>query len=265
MSIARVFTWPIRRLLDPRFGGLAQQADAQHQDLVHRFEALHEYVANKQTLEHGLTRMGDVLTGLARAENEATREAQELMARSLGDLLAEATQTTSLLRSMTPANPGGSPVVVAVPYALRALARLEPGRSILVLTYGEGALALALASLGYDVTALGGPPAVPHPRLRSVDADMRSWKTDETFDAVIALSPVEDGTAETLSALLAPRGLLVSWVPLNDGPAEAERLLNGWTIEDLTVATKQDGQTWAVIGGDGSATGVALVTATRPA
>lgn len=106
MSIARAFTWPIRRLLDPRFRGIAEQADSQHLDLVQRFEVLHGQIA--ETMEHELAQMRNELTALreslvdvARADTEATREANELLGRSLGDLLAEATATTIALEEIS--------------------------------------------------------------------------------------------------------------------------------------------------------------------
>jgi SAM-dependent methyltransferase len=103
MSVARSLTWPIRRLLDPRFGGLAEQADAQHSDIAIRLDRLERSVdalADKETLREELTLMRETLTALAEADVEATREANELMGRTLGDLLAEASSTTAALESL---------------------------------------------------------------------------------------------------------------------------------------------------------------------
>ena len=106
-AIARVVLWPRRRFFDPRFRGLAEQADAQHvdlttrlDDLTRRFEVLQNHAADKETLRQELGVMHDALTALAQADVDATREANELMGRSIGDLLAEASSTTAAVESL---------------------------------------------------------------------------------------------------------------------------------------------------------------------
>jgi SAM-dependent methyltransferase len=122
MSIGRLLAWPFRRLLDPRFGGLAEQADEQHLDLAERLEQLNRRTADRETIQRELAAMRQELvtmrnellalpaqelaamrrelTSAARADMEATREANELLARTLGDLLAESTATTMALEEV---------------------------------------------------------------------------------------------------------------------------------------------------------------------
>lgn len=133
MSIARALAWPFRRLLDPRFGGLAQQADIQHLDLAERFEALSRRIADRDTIVEALAAihqelatmrqelvampaqelaaMRRELAAAARADMEATRETNELLARTLGDLLAEATATTLALEEMVGRNLRVAPTI----------------------------------------------------------------------------------------------------------------------------------------------------------
>src|SRR5215203_3759242 len=111
MSIGRAFAWPFRRLLDPRFGGLAKQADVQHRDLADRLDALNRRVADRDTISEMLEAIGQELVAmreelaamlgreLATMRRELTasavadRETNELMARALGDVLSEVTAT----------------------------------------------------------------------------------------------------------------------------------------------------------------------------
>ena len=129
MSIRRAVGWPLRKLLDPRFGGLAEQADVQHLDLAERLEGLSRRVADAETIQQGLASLQQGLASLQRelvavrqelvemreqalalpaeelaeirrelqADAEANREASELLARTLGDLLGEVTATSLAL------------------------------------------------------------------------------------------------------------------------------------------------------------------------
>ena len=122
MSIRRAIGWPLRRLLDPRFGGLAEQADVQHLDLTERIEDLSRRVADGETIQQGFTALQRELVAIRhelvalreqalalpaeelaeirrelQADAEANRETTELLARTLGDLLAEATATSLAL------------------------------------------------------------------------------------------------------------------------------------------------------------------------
>jgi hypothetical protein len=122
MSIRRALGWPLRRLLDPRFGGLAEQADVQHLDLAERLEDLSRRVADGETIQQGLASLQRELVAIRhelvamreqalalpaeelaeirrelQADAEGNREATELLARTLGDVLAEVTATSLAL------------------------------------------------------------------------------------------------------------------------------------------------------------------------
>jgi 2-polyprenyl-3-methyl-5-hydroxy-6-metoxy-1,4-benzoquinol methylase len=354
MSIARALAWPIRRLLDPRFRGLADQADSQHLDHVKRFEQLNDRIADRETLQDELTAMRrelatfrDELIAAARADMEATRETNELLGRSLGDLLTEATSTTLALDELSRAvrltltegsvedvdtdtaeflnyasshrgfaaqeglwfNPpislayeaGGvraadaNERIVELPYVYRALARIEPGASVLDVGAAESTLAYSLASIGFETTALDlHPYPLPHPRLNSVVGDILEWESDRTFDAVVCVSTLEhlglgaygepeggddspDSRAlERIHALTRPGGLVVVTVPFGAASAnttqrsyaraDLERLLNAWQVEDLTIVRRDDSLTWVLDDADDATDDrrrVALITATR--
>jgi 2-polyprenyl-3-methyl-5-hydroxy-6-metoxy-1,4-benzoquinol methylase len=348
--MASFLTWPIRRLLDPRFRGLAEQADSQHLDLVTRFEQLNDRIADRESIHRELVAMREELAASARADMDASRETNELLGRALGDLLAETTamavaleqlSAPMRLKSLTGSsaedldpltadflnyasshtgfaaqrglwfNPpislsyekgGVRPAdtnerIVELPYVYRALADVEPGSSILDVGAAESTLAFSLASLGYEVTALDlHPYPLPHPRLKSVEADILTWESDETYDAVLCVSTLEhiglgaygedpdeqnssDGQAlERMRTRIRPGGVLVLTVPFGAASgdmtqrsydqAELERLLERWAIEDLTVVRRENSLSW--VPDDGSAAAddrrrVALVKATRPA
>lgn len=348
-AIGRAFLWPISRFFDPRFRGLAEQADSQHVDLVRRLDAHHAGVT--ESVKHELAVMRDELNSLAHAEIDASREANELMGRSLGDLLGETSATHAALEELAAMlrqggllrNLAGAPVetldeggadflnyasghqgfaaqkgfwfnppislryekggvrpantnerIVELPYVYRALARMEPGASVLDVGAAESVLAFSLASLGYVVTALDlRPYPLEHPRLSAVEADILEWESDERFDAVVCISTLEhiglavyedDGSEVDESGdrralgrfwtLTRPGGMLILTVPFGPGSAdetqrsydraELERLLSGWSVEDLTVVSQEDDLTWSVNGDDVTTRGVALVTAVRP-
>jgi hypothetical protein len=181
--------------------------------------------------------------------------------------------------------------IAEVAYAFRALSGVEPGAKILDVGATESTVALSLASLGYEVTAIDPRPyPFEHPRLRSVVGKVEEWDPDETFDAVLCISTLEHigsgecGQAETpnadaaalgrLHAVTAPKGLLVVTTPCGHSqdvgngrvydPASLKALLADWQIEDFTVIARQDGNTWMPTGRtDPVGEAVALVTARR--
>jgi hypothetical protein len=184
--------------------------------------------------------------------------------------------------------------IVEVAYAFRALAGVDPGAKVLDVGASESTVSLSLASLGYEVTALDPRPyPLEHPRLRVVAGGIEEWDPRETFAAVLCISTLEHigvgaygqakGAAETdraaierIYALTDPGGLLVVTVPF--GPAavnelertyDRERLagvLDGWTVEELTIAEQVEPTVWVIRDspGDGDMRRVALVTARRP-
>lgn len=182
-----------------------------------------------------------------------------------------------------------------VPYAYRALARIEPGRRVLDVGATESTVAFSLACLGYDVTAIDiRPYPLAHPRLRTVVGAIEDWGDDGPFDAVLCLSTVEHiglpaygadrkegadlAAMRRLHELTVPGGLLVLTTRFGkpgedefqrtyDRPA-LESLLSGWAVEELVVVRRDDATTWSLAadGGEGGAEdgeAVALVSATR--
>jgi hypothetical protein len=181
--------------------------------------------------------------------------------------------------------------VAEVAYAFRALSGVEPGAKILDVGATESTVALSLASLGYEVTAIDPRPyPFEHPRLRSVVGRVEEWEPDETFAAVLCISTLEHiGSGEygqteapnadaaalgRLHAMTARTGLLVLTTPCGHSPdvgsgrvydsASLEALLGDWQIEDFTLIARQDGNTWLPTGRtDPIGEAVALVTARR--
>jgi hypothetical protein len=96
-SVGRALLWPFRRFFDPRFQGIAQEGRAHHEDLARRVEVargrIDERHAEAAALIDGarsgiLEAVGE-LKGLTTADMDAAAEANELIGRSLADLLAE--------------------------------------------------------------------------------------------------------------------------------------------------------------------------------
>jgi SAM-dependent methyltransferase len=105
-AIPRAFAWPVRRLLDPRFRGLAEQAETQHGDVAQRLENLVRLQSNlvdRETMQYEVVVLREELRAIARADREATSEATELIGRTLGDLLSEAGDLLSEAGSTTAA------------------------------------------------------------------------------------------------------------------------------------------------------------------
>ena len=111
--------------------------------------------------------------------------------------------------------------IVAQPFALRALAALEPGKAVLDVGGAGGLLALQLASLGLRVELLDRRPyPFPHPGLTVTPAGVEHWDAPgEPFAAVTCLHGLGgDGEGqpdagrrviERFAQLLEPDGLLV--------------------------------------------------------
>jgi hypothetical protein len=181
--------------------------------------------------------------------------------------------------------------IVEVPYVLGALGQLARGARILDVGSAESTVALSLACLGHDVTAVD-PRGYPftHPRLEVVRGGVEQVELAAQFDGV-SVSTVEHigvnayAPAATERADLAamarirqltrPRGLLVLTVPFGRGtPSGGERrydrrgleeLLDGWELEDLAFARQSRPTIWLLeerLDGD-EVNCVALVTARR--
>ncbi len=99
--LGRSLTWPVRRLLDPRFGGLSQQISVTHEDAVRRFEATLGQLAairaqgdsslqrHDQSLQQHAAQLEALqrLHDLVMHQSEAAMEATAIFGRSLADLL----------------------------------------------------------------------------------------------------------------------------------------------------------------------------------
>ncbi len=193
--------------------------------------------------------------------------------------------------------------IVEQPFVHGALAGLAAGSRILDVGGGESLVGLAQASLGHDVTVLE-PAGYPyeHPNLTVRTETLEAHEPAGPVDAVVLLSAIEhfgigayanngelDEDADLAATarvrdLLAPGGLLVLTTPF--GPAAVDdlertydaerlgRLLDGYDVERVQVATRADATTWTVSasldGLDGLTTPgerghVAMVVARRPA
>ena len=187
--------------------------------------------------------------------------------------------------------------IVEIPFVLRALAQVEAGATILDVGAAESTLAVSLASLGYRVTAIDiRPYPLAHPSLETVESPIQEWDNDRLFDVVTCVSTIEhvglgaygeppgDEDSDMVAMrrireLTKPGGLLVLTVPLGEaGVDDVQRtydhaglqaLLEGWELEELTVARQLDPKTWVVAEVEPSSTAegarVALVTARRAA
>jgi len=164
--------------------------------------------------------------------------------------------------------------IVELPYVYAALATVGPDQPVLDLGAAESTLSLSLASSGRRTYAIE-PRGYPfrHPNLEVITLPVDSWDgPSEPLGAAISLSTVEhlglgsyeldggrpDADRDALSQLkgwLAPDGLLVLTAPY--GPASVdelqrvydasglERLLEGWTLDDLRFCRREDAVTWA--------------------
>ena len=163
--------------------------------------------------------------------------------------------------------------IVEVPFALRALGRVPPGCRILDFGSSENSLALSLATLGYEVTALDlRPYPFEHPSLRSVTSRLEDWDAPAgSFDAILSVSTLEhvglgwygepqgqsDADRRALSRLgelLAPEGILVLTVPYGAASVDSVQrrydrdslaaLLEGWEVLDRAIVERKDDRTW---------------------
>ncbi len=185
--------------------------------------------------------------------------------------------------------------IAEIPYAFRAIGKLDAGATILDVGAAESTVALSLASLGYEVTALDPRPyPLSHPRLRSVEGRVEDWDTPDTFDAVICLSTIEHvglpaygqepqpgadlAAMRRIHELSRPGAVLVLTVPFGTFSADdfqrtydrehLDELLGGWEITDFALARRASSTCWQVDGvadEDVAENGerVALVTAIR--
>ena len=114
-----------------------------------------------------------------------------------------------------------TPAEIPLEETIRFIARALPPAPLRVLEAGsgDGALALALAAHGYEVTALDEsgdrPGGAGAERIRWVEADFLYYEEREPYDAVLFtrslhhMTPLE-GALDRASALLKPAGILIA-------------------------------------------------------
>jgi len=187
--------------------------------------------------------------------------------------------------------------IVEQPFVFAAVDRLPRGSRVLDVGGGESTVALALASLGYDVTVIE-PQGYPftHPNLTVFSDRLERFDTDVPFDAVVVLSAIEhfgighyegahigakdDRVAmRKIHDLVRSQGFLVLTAPF--GPAEVNEvervyddaglreLLDSWTIETVEIVRQTGLTTWvretdALIKPDGAGRVVMLIARPIP-
>ena len=95
-AVGRALLWPLSRFFDPRFHGIARQGDVQHADLVRRVERVQargderhdQAAALAEGARAGILEALGELKRLMTADMDAATEANELIGRSLADVLA---------------------------------------------------------------------------------------------------------------------------------------------------------------------------------
>jgi SAM-dependent methyltransferase len=109
-ALVRALLWPVRRFFDPRFQGIAAQAEVFHSDLARRLDSAAEVSARGQdqttALREETTAFREAaeaalveLRAMLAAEMEATSEATSVIGRSLSDLLGEADRLRNLVEA----------------------------------------------------------------------------------------------------------------------------------------------------------------------
>jgi 2-polyprenyl-3-methyl-5-hydroxy-6-metoxy-1,4-benzoquinol methylase len=311
-SVARTLIWPARRFFDPRFTGIVQEIE-QVKSLV----AADAAAANELATFTGrsLDAVNERLEQLNRRvlfdpdSPHSVDEIDELTARLLNYASSHegyAAQANlwfnpSLLVAYEPHRVALRWVnerIVEVPYAFRALSRVQAPAKVLDVGATESTVCLSLATLGYDVTAVDPRPnPLSHERLRVVVAPIEQWEHGEEFDAALCLSTIEHiGVAaydqeaseqrldleamKRIHELTHPEGVLVLTTSVGQ-PSVGEggrvydregldELLDGWEVADLTLVRRRDATTWVTIDEpienlEPKAETVAMITGTKTA
>jgi 2-polyprenyl-3-methyl-5-hydroxy-6-metoxy-1,4-benzoquinol methylase len=181
--------------------------------------------------------------------------------------------------------------IVEVPFALRALGDVPVGSRVLDFGSSESWVALSLASMGYQVTALDlREYPFSHPNLTSVASPIETWSVQpDSYDAVLCISTLEhvglgwygdpddaeagDVALRRLSELLRAGGLLVLTVPYGTAEvtdvqrrydrAQLDALLAGWEVLERVIVEQRDDVTWQPVP-QSTKNAVALVVARNP-
>lgn len=107
----RLVAWPVRRIFDPRFGGLARQIDAKQIDLFDRLDHLrdealsmnHERAQSQSDLADLAKYQAEQLAiavGLLEAQLEASAEATAILGRTLVDVRNDTQEAAGTLQSI---------------------------------------------------------------------------------------------------------------------------------------------------------------------
>ncbi len=334
-AAGRGVLWPARRFVDPRIQGLLEHIDARHDELMARLEsapaleasaalqALHALQeANADAQVEALTVIGRSLDDILRETENVGLLLEQPPGKRFIDGVADLDPEVASFLNYALGNAGFSaqeglwfnpPVLVLhhegrvevehvteriaeVPYVFRALGALSKPARILDVGAAESTVALSLASLGYEVTAVDPRPyPLSHPRLQSVQSRIEDWSTSTAFDGVICLSTIEHlglpaygqedradadiAAMRRIHELTAPGGLLILTAPFGESfhvdafqrtydREHLDELLAGWEVDDLTIVHRTDPTCWQVDGEDAEPVGdgpgqVALVTARR--
>jgi SAM-dependent methyltransferase len=161
--------------------------------------------------------------------------------------------------------------IAEVPFVFRQLTGLPSGSRVLDIGSTESAVALSLASLGYDVTAVDPRPyPLSHPQLRTFHGGIENFADEHPFDAVILLSSIQHvGTGAyglkaaddaDLAAMARVRQLtrpgtrLVLTAPYGEEATTAlqriytverlDKLLEGWHVDERSYLTRESATEW---------------------
>jgi SAM-dependent methyltransferase len=325
-AFARKLAWPARRFFDPRFTAVLQEIDgikrivaadagAANELATFTGRSLDTVLAHVEEHSRALEAVNARLDELGRRvafDPDSTHSVDEIddnTARILNYASSHEGFAAQANLWFNPAllvayEPKGVELgwvnerIVEVPYAFRALSRVEPGAKVLDVGAAESSVSLSLATLGYEVTAVDPRPnPLSHERLHVVEARIEEWQPEAEFDAALCLSTIEHiGTAAydqpeseerldlralaRIRELTRPGGLLVLTTAAGRPSVGEhgrvydhqgiEELLEGWDVEDLTLVQRRGATTWDTVDQpiealDPQAETVAMITAIRTA
>lgn len=311
--LGRFLLWPVRRFFDPRFAGLEAAIRENVQVTLDATDLLGRSIAEvRAAVDEANSRLVNVQAEAERASGSyfdrlARGQLLDLDPPVAAVLNRELTSEGFAAQAGLWFNPpiwvgyrngdvfvsGVNERVAEMPYVFRGLADLEQGASVLDVGATESTVALSLASLGYDVTALDPRPyPFSHPQLAAVASTLEDWSHDGAFDAVICLSTIEHiglgaygqeamedradlAAMRRLHALTRPGGRLLLTTRFGEADADSfqrtydraglAELLERWQVEDESFVRREDDATWVAAEPDDEpgAELVVLVTATR--
>jgi len=166
--------------------------------------------------------------------------------------------------------------IVEVPYAMAAAGGLPTGSRVLDVGSAESTLALSLASIGLQVTAIDSRPyPLTHPNMDVVISPIEEWEgPKKPLDAIFCISTIEHlgvgaygqspadpkldrKVIELMSSWLSPKGELVLTTPYGDWSMDSfqrvydayhlELLLEGWSVLDRRICVQTDDLVWETV------------------